>query len=584
MGRGRGRSRPRCERRHRPARHWPAGRPAWRCSSPTWLMPRATRTTRRRRSASSSRLCTARRRRRPCSRDGPGVAWALAHLDGRLLDLGDDDPNHAMDAALLALLDSSPVEDHDLVSGLVGLGVYSCERLPRPSARAALERIVTQLGLLAEEDGAGVRWFTAPHRLAPDPRRLSPAGHWDLGMAHGAAGVVAFLAHARAAGAGGPAVDDLLERAAGWLTGQRLPPESPSRYAPWIAPGQSPRPARTAWCYGAPGVAAALLAAGRRDDAVEVARAAAGRPVDDCGVVDAGLCHGAAGLLHVFNRLHQATGDGLLADAARGWFEPALVLPVPEDGFLEGRAGVGLALLAACTDIEPAWDRILLLSGRRPGRGDIIARRPPSAVGVLRAAHAAPAVRGVRAIGERSRRTGPGRAARRRRCPVPRLAHARRCPRRPAGGRGRAQAGRLPHEGRHPVHALRPVRRVHGRDDRRDHPPGAVRPDRPPPPHPARQRLPVRPRERLGGRPRHAARAPVAPELQPLPGRGPLALRRSPGGRDAALVPPGRGRGQRRPDGGPHHRPGGSDGRRAAPPCWWTATSTRPRRPPSWAS
>ncbi len=91
--------------------------------------------------------------------------------------------------------------------------------------------------------------------------------------------------------------------------------------------------------------------------------------MDDCGVVDAGLCHGAAGLLHVFNRLHQATGDGLLVDAARRWFEPALALPVPEDRFLEGRAGVDLALLAACTDVEPAWDRVLLLSG--PGRDGV---------------------------------------------------------------------------------------------------------------------------------------------------------------------------------------------------------------------
>lgn len=294
---------------------------------------------------------------------GTGVSWVLAHLDGRLLDLGDEDPNVAMDAALLALLEDVPLEHHDLVSGLAGLGVYALERLPRPAARLALEGIVAQLGELAEHDEDGVRWFTPAHLLPPEPRRRSPRGHWDLGMAHGAAGVVAVLARARAALAL-PAHDDhLLEGAVTWLLDQQLPPASGSRYGSWLAPEQAPRPARAAWCYGDPGVAAALLAAGRPQEALDLARAAAQRPAEQAGVVDGGLCHGAAGLLHVFNRLHQATGDGALADAARRWFEASLVLPTRETGFLEGHAGVGLALLAAATDVEPAWDRILLLSG-----------------------------------------------------------------------------------------------------------------------------------------------------------------------------------------------------------------------------
>ncbi|MFM7431585.1 MAG: hypothetical protein ACKO1F_17035, partial [Flammeovirgaceae bacterium] len=32
------------------------------------------------------------------------------------------------------------------------------------------------------------------------------------------------------------------------------------------------------------------------------------------------------------------------------------------DGLLEGSAGIGLALLSAISDIEPKWDRCLLLS------------------------------------------------------------------------------------------------------------------------------------------------------------------------------------------------------------------------------
>ena len=97
------------------------------------------------------------------------------------------------------------------------------------------------------------------------------------------------------------------------------------------------------------------------------------------------MCHGAAGLAHVFNRLFQATGDESFLMAARYWFERTLELRRPGEGIagfsayrppndgqeeywddqvgiLEGAAGIALALLAATTEIEPEWDRMLLLS------------------------------------------------------------------------------------------------------------------------------------------------------------------------------------------------------------------------------
>lgn len=95
-----------------------------------------------------------------------------------------------------------------------------------------------------------------------------------------------------------------------------------------------------------------------------------------------GLCHGAARLGHIFNRLYQATGDEPLANAARFWFHRTLEMRHPErgiagyaafmpersgeerwvdsPGLLEGAAGVALALLAATTSVEPNWDRMLI--------------------------------------------------------------------------------------------------------------------------------------------------------------------------------------------------------------------------------
>src|SRR5262249_41487720 len=138
-------------------------------------------------------------------------------------------------------------------------------------------------------------------------------------------------------------------------------------------------------------VAAALLVAGRcaglpawEREGLAIARRAAGRPPEESGVRDAGLCHGAAGVGHLFNRMYQATGGPTLGAAARSWFRRTLAMRRPgrgvggyqafrpdlgadaawvdDPGILTGAAGIALALLAAITPVEPAWDRSLLLS------------------------------------------------------------------------------------------------------------------------------------------------------------------------------------------------------------------------------
>lgn len=206
-------------------------------------------------------------------------------------------------------------------------------------------------------------------------------------MAHGVPGPIALLGAACAAGVAVDTARPLLEAAVRWLLRTGLEgPDGPPVVRSWWLPGAEPHPARTAWCYGAPGVAATLLmaacAAGEpawEDAAVRLARGAATWRVDDSGVVDAGLCHGAAGLGLVFMRLHQATGEAELRDAARYWFEHALSLRRPgtgvagfstenldgyvaDPGLLTGTSGIALALHAAATDREPTWDRALLLS------------------------------------------------------------------------------------------------------------------------------------------------------------------------------------------------------------------------------
>lgn len=322
-----------------------------------------------------------------------GIAWVAEHLQAGLAD-ADDDPGEDIDAALLQVLRQAPWgQPYDLTSGLVGYAVYALERLPHPAAVACLELVVERLAELAQPRAEGLAWHTT-RDMMPEPNRpWYPEGADNLGVAHGTPGVIAALARICAHGIATSRARPLLGGAVSWLLAQRLPENETSVFPYMAGRGVKIRPARTAWCFGDPGIALALLAAGKaagepawEREALALARTIARRPPEKCGVNDACLCHGAAGLGHLLNRLYRASGDPEVLAASRAWFGRALEYREPgrgiggflaytladddfdkmvwreDPGFLNGAAGMALALLAAVSAVEPAWDRVLLTS------------------------------------------------------------------------------------------------------------------------------------------------------------------------------------------------------------------------------
>jgi lantibiotic biosynthesis protein len=327
-----------------------------------------------------------------------GVAWVADRLTGT----GElEDGCSPIDEALAEYLDHTPWEDpYDLMAGLVGIGVYALDRLPRSGAARILDAIVGHLFDTA---------IASPPRGAESPRRTKSQRHlawrsrldwtpeaargrhieWNLGLAHGVPGVIALLGRVCASSCSFRTrrrARSLLDGAVGWFLSQELPRDSPSCFGTGVPRGA---PARSAWCYGDPGVAASLMVAARavgqpswQREAVRIGLRAAARPDDTAGVVGAGLCHGAVGLAHIFNRLYRASAKEAFATAARRWFARALAMRKARGGFagfvvpppagdrarahsdpslLVGAAGVALALVAAVTGEPSELDRILLL-------------------------------------------------------------------------------------------------------------------------------------------------------------------------------------------------------------------------------
>ena len=307
------------------------------------------------------------------------AGWVLSHIS--------DDGDEALgqiDAVMLAAAEA-PTRLYDLISGLVGDGVYFLERLASgdaPVAQRGLATVIDRLIAASQPTAMGLAWLTPNAALPPLQRPHAPDGYFNCGLAHGAPGPIALFGRAASRE---PRAEAACKDALRWLAAQQQPPDPQGRFPAWVLPDGTASRSRTAWCYGDPGVAIAAWSASVRlglptESWRALARETATREPEQCGVVDAGMCHGAAGLGHLYNRYFQASRDPVFRDAARAWFQRALAMRRPDGlgGFaawslggegsawapaadlVEGASGVALALLAAVHPSEPNWDRLFL--------------------------------------------------------------------------------------------------------------------------------------------------------------------------------------------------------------------------------
>lgn len=332
-----------------------------------------------------------------------GVGWMDAHLARVFFEDNTGAEWDGVGDFLLQSVRSGPWRQHyDLIAGLTGYGVYALERLPHPAARECAQAIIARLEEAATETEAGTTWITPIQWLFNDENNEYPPGSCNLGMAHGVPGPIGFLAAAIEARVADDRGRRLLDGAVRWVLAHAVDIGRLS-FPSWVRPGMQPKQTRAAWCYGDPGVVSALMRAAQATGneayvsaAVEIGTRASMVRFEDTGVKDAGLCHGAAGLAHIYQRLFSASGHPAFEQAARDWLEYLLEMRRPGEGiggfilfgprrdaappepstrrerpeavwqpdptFLTGSAGIGLTLLAATSSVAPEWDRLLLLS------------------------------------------------------------------------------------------------------------------------------------------------------------------------------------------------------------------------------
>jgi class I lanthipeptide synthase len=250
--------------------------------------------------------------------------------------------------------------DYDLVAGPAGiLLAFAADPAIDASGSSHLVAHLTRLG--AEDDLRGLR----VGQYQDDELRGWNRGRINMGLAHGLPGVAAALCAAACAGSPVEVIERPLRRLTSLMIAESYvdargvvswPPGSPG---PRPAPQEAHR--RQAWCYGCPGNAWTLWEAskllGEPGIQAFASRAAASfiSAYDDDFYLDGlDICHGAAGLLAVFDAFARHTsvpGAAALRDHLAGFLTDRLdaiaELASRDCSLQSGASGVIMALLAA---------------------------------------------------------------------------------------------------------------------------------------------------------------------------------------------------------------------------------------------
>lgn len=220
-------------------------------------------------------------------------------------------------------------ELYDPISGICGIGVYALKNLDAPLAIDCLHEILTVCVALTKEIKVGNHilpgWYVPRHyQFTELDKSLYPKGNYNLGIAHGIPGVLAFLSIAALAGVTIEGQMDGIQKITNWICAKKQEKdgllwwpyhvsfeeeisEIPQRF--------SPTPLH-AWCYGAAGVSRVLYLAGKALQNKETQKFA---EKVFCGIfkhIDISnhfstpsFCHGLAGFLTITRLMARDTGS-----------------------------------------------------------------------------------------------------------------------------------------------------------------------------------------------------------------------------------------------------------------------------------
>lgn len=211
----------------------------------------------------------------------------------------------------------------------------------------------------------------------------------DLGLAHGIPSVLKFCIQAYKQDVCKQQAHALADKIIDYLLQHTNSDKSIAYFAAVLKNGVGyASKSRLGWCYGDLGVAITLYQAAvvlgyeqLREQAIVILKhAAQRRKIEETDIRDAGVCHGSAGVAHIYNRMWHYTRDEVFKETTDFWIAQTLAMAsheegiagyrsfnhgavpwVTQPGLLEGAAGIGLVLHSYLTG-DFSWDYCIMLN------------------------------------------------------------------------------------------------------------------------------------------------------------------------------------------------------------------------------
>ncbi|TDX01420.1 lanthionine synthetase C family protein [Dinghuibacter silviterrae] len=313
-----------------------------------------------------------------------GVRWLFTYLykegileenDWRFLC----DPKEPFEETALILLEQG---NYDFLHGATGIAhylLYAMDEGRDAFFREFLRRLYALFG--KSTDGRAIPRFSYEKQV-PVP------GEVNLGLAHGLPSLLLFCVQCCRQDVCAWEAEAIARRLIAYMV-DNINTDTRENFFPSIAgKGISDKTSRLGWCYGDLGVAYSLYRAGQvfqdtrlRSLGVDILSKSTHRRTHAQTLVnDACLCHGSAGIAHIYHRLWRDTGLPVFQTACDAWIERTIGYATHPDGiagykmydspsegyrnqmgFLEGPVGIGIVLLAYLTG-DLGWDHCLMLN------------------------------------------------------------------------------------------------------------------------------------------------------------------------------------------------------------------------------
>lgn len=209
---------------------------------------------------------------------------------------------------------------------------------------------------------------------------------YNLSLSHGMPSLIILLCRIYNTNTCNDNIKKMIIGAVNYIISQEIDYKTYGSHFPPYIIGNHLFKSRLAWCYGDLGIALAIWQAGKAMKESTWQQYAMNIFLDstcrlspsETDVIDAGICHGTAGLVMFYRRMYFETGLNDFKRATDYWINETMMHAKFDDGIagyksftlewkkdyslLSGVAGIGLTLLSYLNNDSQNWDELFLLS------------------------------------------------------------------------------------------------------------------------------------------------------------------------------------------------------------------------------